>query len=64
MQNFIVDFLAVVKWKKKLWGEKFRVKLGRAPSEIGVEPFLGYAKPNLDRKIVLSMRNNIRNMQV
>ena len=55
MQNFIGDFVAVVKRKKVWWGEKFWVKLGRAPSEVGMEPFSGYTKPNLERKVVLSI---------
>ena len=53
MQNFIGDFLAVVIWEKYLWGEKFWVELGRTPSETELEPFSGYSKPNLERKVVL-----------
>ena len=53
MQNFIGDFLAVVKRKQNLWGENFWVKLGRTPSETELEPFSGYSKPNLERKVVL-----------
>ena len=36
-------------------GEKFWVKLVRTPSEIELEPFLGYSKPNLERKVVLGI---------
>ena len=55
MQNFIGDFSAVVK-RKFFWrGENFWVKLGWAPSEIGLEPFSGYTKLNLEQKVVLSM---------
>ena len=56
MQNFIVDFLAVVKRKESFCGgEKFLVKLVGALPEIELEPFSGYSKPNLDRKVVLGI---------
>ena len=31
------------------------MKLVGTPSEIGLEPFSGYSKPNLDRKVVLGI---------
>ena len=31
------------------------MKLGRTPSETELEPFSGYSKPNLERKVVLSI---------